>query len=78
MATRDEGKTQGIRDILRKTKRPMNIKQLRRPLEIRCKCIINKTKLYQILAGMQTDGELDSVGTKDAKFWWFRKGWGTA
>ena len=70
---RADSKTQGIRDLLAAAGRPLNIDELRERLERKLRQIIGKAKLYTLLSVMISDGELDSVGRGDARFYWFRK-----
>ena len=69
---RADSKTQGIRDILTAAGRPLNIDELRERLERKLRQIIGKAKLYTLLSVMISDGELDSVGRGDYRFYWFR------
>lgn len=72
--TGEIGKTQAVRDILLKTGRPMKISELQPAIERKLKQVVGKAKLYQLLATMIKDDELDSVGRGDDwRFYWFKR-----
>ena len=62
-------KTQPIRDILTAAGRPLNIDELQPRLENKLKQIIGRRKLYMLLAGMKTTGEIETVGRGDDCFY---------
>lgn len=62
-------KTQAIRDILTAAGRPMKLDELQPRLERKLKQIVGKQKLYTLLSVMQNDGELESVGRAENRFY---------
>ena len=70
---RADSKTQGIRDLLTAAGRPLKIDEVQPRLEKKLRQIVGKAKLYNLLSVMMADGELDSVGRGQSRFYWFAK-----
>lgn len=62
-------KTQAIRDILTAAGRPLKLDELQARLERKLKQVIGRQKLYTTLSVMQADGEMESIGRAENRFY---------
>lgn len=62
-------KTQAIRDICLAAGRPLKLDELQARLERKLKQVIGRQKLYTLLSVMQSDGEMESIGRAENRFY---------
>jgi len=62
-------KTQAIRDILTAADRPLKLDELQPRLERKLKQVVGRQKLYTLLSVMQNDGEMESIGRAENRFY---------